>query len=215
MRRFAAFVAFLAFAFLAFLGGYVDVTTLLSTIGRRSEDIDGQTSPWQPIPTDLYTLARTVSSLLPLTDQQLLQQAFPLPPATARPLSVQQQAQLRPDADAYYHLLAGDQPGSVDLNLAMLSPAIKALLTQLSPLSILGQIRAPIHLMHDRNDLSIPYTQAQEFAAALMRLHHPYDLAAYSIFSHVQVQSNLGPTQLLGDGIKLLQVLTSVLLVGS
>src|SRR5207237_2221408 len=65
-------------AFLAFLGGYVNVTSLLSTLGRRAQDVDGQTKPWQPISTDLYVLARTVSSLLSLTDQQLLQQAFPL-----------------------------------------------------------------------------------------------------------------------------------------
>ena len=89
------------------------------------------------------------------------------------------------------------------------------LLNQLSPLSVLGQIRAPIHLLHDRNDPSIPFTQAQEFAAVLAHLHHPYDLAAYSIFSHVQVGSNLGLGQVLGDGLKLLGVLTSILLVGS
>ena len=201
-------------AFLAFLGGYVNVTSLLRTLGRRAQDVDGQTKPWQPISTDLYVLARTVSSLLSLTDQQLLQQAFPLT-ARALPLTAQQQAQLSPDATAYYHLLEGDEPGSVDGNLAALSPPLKVLLNQLSPLSVLGQIRAPIHLLHDRNDPSIPFTQAQEFAAALAHLHHPYDLAAYSIFSHVQVGSNLGLGQVLGDGLKLLGVLTSILLVGS
>ena len=201
-------------AFLAFLGGYVNVTGLLRTLGRRAQDVDGQTKPWQPISTDLYVLARTVSSLLSLTDQQLLQQAFPLT-TRALPLTAQQQAQLSPDATAYYHLLEGDEPGSVDGNLAALSPPLKVLLNQLSPLSVLGQIRAPIHLLHDRNDPSIPFTQAQEFAAALAHLHHPYDLAAYSIFSHVQVGSNLGLGQVLGDGLKLLGVLTSILLVGS
>ena len=202
-------------AFLAMLGGYVDASSLLRTVGARAQVVDGQTQPWQPIATDSYTLVRTVSSVLSLTDQRLLQQAFPLPPAPAQPLSAQQQAQLSPDATAYYHLLEGDEPGSVDLNLAMLSPPLKVLLTELSPLSVLGQIRAPIHLLHDRNDPSIPFTQAQEFAAALARLHHPYDLAVYSILSHVQVQSNLNLGQVLGDGVKLLGVLTSILLVGS
>ena len=202
-------------AFLAFLGGYVDVTTLLETVARRSQDVNGQTQPWQPIETDLYTLSRTVGSLLTPTDRKVLQKAFPLTANLAPPLSSQQLAQLSPDGTAYYHLLEGDEPDLVDRNLAVLSPPMKALLTRLSPLSVLDQIRAPIHLLHDRNDLSIPYTQALEFAAALARLHHPYDLAAYSIFSHVQVESNLGPGQLLGDGTKLLETLTSILLVGS
>ncbi len=202
-------------AFLAFLGGYVDVTSLLGTVARRSQDVNGQTQPWQPISTDLYVLSRTVSSLFTPADQKLLQIAFPLTANLAPPLSAQQQAQLSPDATAYYHLLEGDEPGSFDRNFAALSPPLKALLTQLSPLLVLGQIRAPIHLLHDRNDPSIPYTQALEFAAALARLHHPYDLAAYSIFSHVQVESNLDLKQVLGDGTKLLEVLTSILLVGS
>jgi pimeloyl-ACP methyl ester carboxylesterase len=201
-------------AFLAILGGYADVTSLLRTVGRRVQEVNGQTQPWQPISTDLYVLARSVGDLLSSTDQQLLQQAFPLE-TIAPPLSAQQQAQLSPDAAAYYHLLEGDEPGNVDLNLAALSPQMKALFTQLSPLSVLGQIRAPIHLLHDRNDSSIPFTQAQEFAAALARLHHPYDFASYGIFSHVQVQSNPGLAQVLGDGTKLLGALNSILLIGS
>ena len=201
-------------AFLAIIGGYFDVTSLLRIVGRRAQDVDGQTQPWHPITTDLYTLASSVSSLLTPAENKLLQKAFPLN-NFAPPLTAQQQAQLAPDAAAYYHLLEGDEPGSVDHNLAALSPQMKALLTQLSPMSVIDQMRAPIHLLHDRNDSSIPFTQAQEFAAALARVHHPYDLAAYSIFSHVLVRSNLGLGQLLSDGTKLFQAINSVLLVGS
>lgn len=201
-------------AFLAILGGYFDVTSLLRTMGRRVQDVDGHMQPWQPISIDLYTLARTVSNLLSPTENKLLQKAFPLN-KIGPPLTAQQQAQLSPGTAAFYHLLEGDEPGSVDLNLNALSPQMKALLIQLSPVSVIEQIRAPIHLLHDRNDLSIPFTQSQEFAAALARIHHPYDFAAYSIFSHVQVQPNLGLAQLLSDGARLFQALNNILLVGS
>ena len=201
-------------AFLAIIGGYFDVTSLLRIVGRRAQDVDGQTQPWQPISTDLYTLASSVSSLLSPAENKLLRKAFPLN-SFAPPLTAQQQAQLSPDAAAYYHLLEGDEPGSVDHNLTALSPQMKALLIQLSPMSVIDQMRAPIHLLHDRNDSSIPFTQAQEFAAALARIHHPYNLAAYSIFSHVQVRSNLGLGQLLSDGTKLFQAINSIMLVGS
>jgi pimeloyl-ACP methyl ester carboxylesterase len=202
-------------AFLASLGGYVDVTSLLGTIGRRSQVVNGQAQAWQPIETDLYVLWETVSGLFTPTDDQLFAKAFPLTAGLAPPLSAQDQAQFSPDGLAYYHLLEGDEPGSVDSNLAALLPTQRALLDQLSPLSVLGQIRAPVHLLQDRNDPSIPYTQGLEFADALAKLHHPYDFAAYSIFSHVQVQSNLALGPLLGDGTKLVGVLTSILLVGS
>ncbi len=201
-------------AFLGILGGYFDVTSLLRIIGRRALDIDGQTQPWRPITTDHFVFARTVSGLLSPAENKLLQKVFPLtkfPP----PLTAQQQAQLSPGTAAFYHLLEGDEPDSVDRNLSALSPQIKALFIQLSPVSVIDQIRAPIHLLHDRNDQSIPFTQSQEFAAALARIHHPYDFAAYGIFSHVQVRSNLGLAEILSDGTKLFQVVNSILLVGS
>ena len=201
-------------AFLGILGGYFDVNSLLRTVGRRAQEIDGQTHAWHPVTTTLYVLAYTMSSVLSPSDQKLLLKAFPLtkfgPPLTAR-----QQAQLTPGVAAFYHLLEGDEPGSVDRNLAALSPRMKALLVELSPMSVIDQIRAPIHLMHDRNDSDIPFTQSQEFAAALARLHHPYDFAAYTIFSHVVIQSNLGLTQMLGDGTRLLQTLNNIMLIGS
>lgn len=201
-------------AFLAIIGGYFDVTSLLRIVGSRAQDVDGQTQPWHPITTDLYTLASSVSSLLTPAENKLMRKAFPLN-SFAPPLTAQQQAQLSPGTAAYYHLLEGDEPGSVDQNLTALSPQMKALLIQLSPMSVIDQMRAPIHLLHDRNDSSIPFTQAQEFAAALARIHHPYNLAAYSIFSHVQVRSNLGLGQLLSDGTKLFQAINSIMLVGS
>ena len=201
-------------AFLGFLGGYFDVTSLLRTVGMRAQDVDGQMQPWHPITTTLYVLAYSMRSQLSPSDQKLLLQAFPLT-KFAPPLTRQQQAQLSPGAAAFYHLLEGDQPGSVDRNLAALSPGMKSLLIQISPMSVIAQIRAPIHLLHDRSDPDIPFSQTEEFATTLARIHHPYDFAAYTIFSHVVVQSNLGLTQELSDGTKLLEVFTSMLLVGS
>jgi dienelactone hydrolase len=201
-------------AFLAIFGGYFDATSMLGTFGRRAQVIDGHMQPWQPDSTPLYALISTVSSLLSPTDNTLLRKAFPVD-KIGPPLTAQQQAQLSPDATAFYHLLEGDEPGNVDRNLTVLSPQMKALLIQVSPMSVIGQIRAPIQLLHDRNDPSIPFTQSQEFAAALARIHHPYDFAAYSIFSHVQIQSNLGLGQLLSEGTKLFQALYRILLVGS
>ncbi len=201
-------------AFLAVFGGYFDATSLLGTIGRRAQVIDGHTQPWQPDSTPLYALVSTVSSLLSPTDNKLLRKAFPVN-KIGPPLTAQQQAQLSPDATAIYHLLKGDEPGNVDRNLTVLSPQMKALLIQVSPMSVIDQIRAPIQLLHDRNDPSIPFTQSQKFAAALARIHHPYDFAAYSIFSHVEIQSNLGLEKLLSEGTKLFQALYRILLVGS
>lgn len=201
-------------AFVAVLGGYFDVTSLLHTFGQRAQSVNGHMQPWQPIPTPLHTLASTVSPLLTPTENRLLQQAFPennYGPA----LTEQEQTELTPGVAAFYHLLEGDESGQVQQNLAALPSAMKALLVQLSPMTVIGQINAPLHLLHDRNDPSIPFNQGQEFAAALARTHHAYDFAAYSIFSHVEIKSGLSLGQWLSDGSKLFLALNSILLVGS
>jgi acetyl esterase/lipase len=201
-------------AFLAILGGYFDVTSLLRTFGRRAQNVDGHMQSWQPIPTPLHTLASTVSNLLTPAENRLLQKAFP-EEGNSPPLTMLEQAQLSPGVAAFYHLLEGDEPGNVEHNLDALSPRVKALLVRLSPMSVIEQIHAPIHLLHDRDDPSIPFSQALEFAAALARTHHSYDFAAYSIFSHVEVRSGLSLGQWLSDGSRLFQALNSILLVGS
>jgi pimeloyl-ACP methyl ester carboxylesterase len=201
-------------AFIAVLAAYFDVADLLRNLGTRSQVINGHVQPWHADSTPLYTLARTVSSLLTPTESQLIEGAFPLGKYNP-PLTRQQQAQLSPSADAFYHLLEGDEPGSVDRNLAALSPQMKALLVQLSPRSVIGQIHAPIYLLHERNDTIVPYSQSLEFAAALERLHHPYTLAGYGIFSHVTVASGIGLAQWLSDGPKLFMAITRVVQPGS
>src|SRR5437879_894859 len=73
-------------AFLSLLGGYFDVNSLLGTVGRRAQDVDGQTYTWRPVTTTLYVLAYSMSSQLSPADQKLLQKAFHLtkfgPPLT-------------------------------------------------------------------------------------------------------------------------------------
>ncbi len=202
-------------AFLGILGGYADVTSLLRSVGTRSQTVNGQTQRWEPITTTAYVLYRSVSNLFSPADQKLLQEAFPFTVKFPPPLPAAKVAQLSPVAAAYYHLLEGDQPGNVNRNLAALSPPLTALFTGLSPLSVISQIRAPIHLLHERNDPAVPYSQDVEMAAALARLHHTYDFASYSIFEHVVVNLKSTLNQTLSDGSKLLGVLTSIMLVGS
>jgi dipeptidyl aminopeptidase/acylaminoacyl peptidase len=204
-------------AFVAVLGGYFDVTSLLRTVGQRTQSVDGHVQPWQPIPTPLHALASTVSSgsdVLTPTENRLLQKAFP-EDNVGPPLTRREQAELAPGVAAFYHLLEGDEPGEVEHNINALPPEIKALLVQLSPMAVIGQIHAPIHLLHDRDDPSIPFSQGLEFAAALARMHHSYDFAGYSIFSHVEVKSGLSLGEWVSDGSKLFQALNSILLVGS
>lgn len=195
-------------AFVSLLGGFFDATTLLETLGRRAQDIDGTLQPWHPVAVPLQALASTIAPALPGDDGTVLVNAFASYPAGA--LTATQLAQLAPESAAIYHLLAGDESGRVAENLAALTPTLHTLLTNISPSTVVSQIRAPVYLLHDRNDQFVPVTKSREFAAALARLHHPYDFAEFGIFQHADVRAGLGLPQLLGDGQNLFRLLSEV-----
>ncbi|HEY1352833.1 MAG TPA: hypothetical protein VGF67_24730 [Ktedonobacteraceae bacterium] len=200
-------------AFVALFGGYFDATTLLQTIGRREQVANGQTQPWHPVPYPLQVLADTMAPLLPGSDGQQLASAFA--PGSSQSLSPAQLAQLAPSSVAAYHLLTGDEPTQVNANLAALSAEVKALLSSLSPSRVAGLVRAPIYLLHDRSDQFVPVSQSLAFAAALARLHRPYDFAEFGIFQHVEVRTNTGFAQLVGDGQNLLRLTSEVMQASS
>lgn len=200
-------------AFIALLGAYFDTATLLEALGRRALNENGTLQPWAPVAVPLQALAATVAPVLPGDDGTVLVDAFASYPAGG--LTAQQVAKLAPQSAAIYHLLAGDQPARVAANLAALPVNLRNLLTQLSPSSVVDQLRAPVYLLHDRNDQFVPVTESRAFAAALSRLHHTYDFAEFGIFQHADVRSGVGLPQLLGDGQNLFRLLNKVVQASS
>jgi acetyl esterase/lipase len=199
-------------AFVALFGGYFDATTLLRAFGQRAIIVDGRKQTWQPQIVPMQTLSNVITRTLLPSERTLLVNSFAL--SGRRPLSTNELARLSPAGAAAYHLLAGDQPSQVDANLASLSPQMREQLTELSPGRVVSGIRAPIYLLHDRADDSIPFTESRDFAAALMRLGHPHDFTEFGIFHHVQVRPDIG-VELLGDVLEIFRILRGVLLVSS
>jgi pimeloyl-ACP methyl ester carboxylesterase len=196
-------------AFMALFGGYFNTTDLLRDFGRRALDVDGTLQAWSPQYVPIQVLSDTIEPLLPSFEGQRLVNAL-APGGT--PFTPDELATFSTDTLAVYHLLRGDEPGRVDADIAALSPPIHALLDALSPSRVIGQIRAPIYLLHDRSDQYVPFTESRDFAAALARIHHPYDFAEVGIFQHVEVKPGLNILQILGDGASLLRFLDKSLL---
>ena len=193
-------------------GGYFNVKSLLRTIGQRSQDIDGKMVSWQPIPIPLEVLANTLGQDLAPDERSILINAI-TPGGTA--LTVDEIAHLSPAAQAAYRILSGTDPHNVDANIAKLPPAIQTQLDQLSPSSVVDQIRAPIFLLHDRDDPSLPVSETRAFAATLTRLHHSHEYIELHIFDHVRVRSDLSAAELLTDGWQLFNMLNDILSLNS
>ncbi len=195
--------------FITLFGSYYNARTLLEDFGRRAQEVDGQWVPWTPNPIPVQVLANTIANTYSNGDSTVLTDG--INSTTGISLSPAEIAGLSPSAQAAYHLLAGDQPSDVDANLARLSPELQTLLVALSPSTVVTKIRAPVYLLHDRNDTFVPATQSVAFAAELAQIGHGYRFAEFSIFAHVEVKTGLGIGQLLKDGATLYQLLTDML----
>ncbi len=194
--------------FIMLFGGYYDATSLLRDFGRRALDVDGTLEPWTPNPVPVEALARTIAPTLSANEGKLLIGALK---EGGKPLAAAQLASLSPSALAAYHLLHGDDPAHVDANIAALSPAMRRDLVALSPSAVLGDIHAPIYLLHDRNDTYVPFTESRAFAAAVVAANHPHDFVELNICAHVEVKYGQGIGPLVGDGARLFGILTELL----
>jgi dienelactone hydrolase len=199
-------------AFVTAFGGYFNAETLLTDVGRRALSADGRVTPWPVTGVPVQTLANVIGDALPAGDATILRSGFNDDGIALTPADV---ARLSPSGQAAYHVLAGDEPDRVAANIAALPPSLRTLLTGLSPSSAITNVHAPIYLLHDRNDLYVPYTESRAFAAALTRLGHPHSYAEFSIFQHVEVKSGLGIGQLARDGLSLFQILIRVMEPGT
>jgi hypothetical protein len=198
-------------AYVTVFGGYFNTVDVLRAFGHRSITADGHTEAWRPDPVPLEVLGNVITKPLTLDEQTVIKNAI----NGGTPLLASDVALLSPPARAAYHLLAGDDPEHVEANIAALPSSVQAELTALSPSQIVDRIHAPMFLLHDRHDPSIPFTESRAFAAALSRLHHPYDYVEFNIFDHVEVRSDLNIGQLVGDGSHLFSMLDQMMLLGS
>lgn len=199
-------------AYVAAFGGYFNTKNVLWAFGRRAMEIDGQTERWQPTDVPILVLTNIITKAFSPNEHSHIKNAV-TPGGT--PLTPTQVAQLSPGAQAAYQLLTGSAPDKVAANIAALPFSIQAELNELSPSRVITQIHAPIFLLHDRNDSSLPVTESRDFAAALTHLHHQHDYVEFHIFDHVQVKSNLQLKQELIDGACLFMILNELLLAAS
>jgi acetyl esterase/lipase len=196
-------------AFITLFGSYFDAHTLLEDFGRRAQEVNGHLQSWTPNPVPIQVLTNVVAGTFTNGDGDVLRRG--INSTSGISLDPTEVASLSPPAQAAYHLLAGDEQGRVAINMQLLSPQLKELLLSLSPSSVVQQIRAPVYLLHDRNDMFVPFTQSRAFAARLAQLGHHFRYAEFSIFAHVEVKTGLGIGPLIVDGATLYQLLTEML----
>jgi acetyl esterase/lipase len=201
-------------AFITLFGTLYNANQVMRDFGLRYVIADGEKIPFHPYADPIEVMANLVAGTLPPVEGQLLAQGL-TPGGT--PLPDPDNELTTPGAAAAYHLIAGDEsdPAQVERNLAALSPAVRQLLNELSPSSVVTEIHCPVYLLHDHNDPSIPFTESRAFDAELTSLGHPHEYAEFGIFHHTEISSGFGLGPLLTDGSKLYRILIGVLSASS
>jgi hypothetical protein len=176
------------------MGSYNDAGTLTAEVLSGEYVEPSRKVRWEPDETALRVVRQTLLAALPPDESERLR-------GGSAPLSA--------DGRVIEELMRGVSLQRAHELLDSVTPATRTALTDVSPRYHLERVRAPVYLLHDREDPFIPWTHSEAMAQA-------YDEEAYhklDIFAHVEPDpGNVGV--LLRDGSKLLRVFSAIIREG-
>ena len=186
-------------SFVNSFGGYYDIHDLLAQIGGRTSFYEGVEEPWEP--SDQTRDVFTTELLEGLGDPQeramveeLLSQGTEASP--------QQLENLSPAGRAAYHLLQGTTLEEARKLLETLPPAKLGLLARVSPSVRIGDLKAEVFIMHDREDNNVPVEESRRLADALAD-HGDLHYAEFSFFQHMDPTRSVGFFTFVSEAFKL------------
>lgn len=177
-------------SFVSAFGGYADVETLLVDVATRTQRLGQEVVPWAAEPY----VRRDISALLlaairpsPERDRLAAMLAPVIesddPPSGPDPAVLDE---LRaPDVRVAYRLVTAASRREAEAALAGLSEEVRLSLAAISPVTVAGDLRARVFLMHSESDRSIPISHVHLIADSL-----PDGVLArltvFDLFQHVQ-----------------------------
>jgi fermentation-respiration switch protein FrsA (DUF1100 family) len=99
--------------------------------------------------------------------------------------------------EAGRRLVDNRDPAAVDERVRALPPATRDLLESLSPGRTLGSLRAPLFLIHGRQDPAVPFTESLRLEAAARAADRPVRTAIVGAVGHVEADLYAGLADLL------------------
>lgn len=181
--------------FVLALGPYFDAGTLAAEVVSGAYRTQDGVAAWEPDETALRVVRNTLLAALPEEERSRLASGG---------------APLTADGRVAQALLARPSLERAEALAGEMSPQGRAALDAISPRYHLGGLRAPLYLLHDRNDEFIPWPHSDAVAAAYPpEVYHRLD-----IFEHADPRvGNLGV--LLQDGWRLLRLFAEIIEEGS
>ncbi len=195
--------------FVIAFGGYYDAFDTFVALASRRMSYNGLDEEWSPRYHSVRVMAKQfINQLYDSRDRDLLWKAF----VEREPLTEEEIGSLSPTAASVHDFLtsAGDPEGARALVDLLPAKAI-AILDELSPRTVAGDIHTEVFIIHDRGDEFIPYVESRRLRDALQgetKIH--FDEVGF--FEHVEPRLNQRSDVLVMDGLRLLFRLYQILL---
>jgi acetyl esterase/lipase len=188
-------------------GAYYDARDVLGAISDGRVRADGVDEVWAPNPWSVHVFVEQIVYALPAgAERDYLTAALTDPQAAGPPVFP-----LSALGQMLYDLAIIGEPVDGATLLAALPPAARDTFDRLSPASVVGQLRAPLYVMHDVGDTLIPYTESRRLVANLPpAVPRRYD--EFHMFQHVTPRAPSEVLGSLGDLVALYQHLDAVFL---
>jgi dienelactone hydrolase len=177
------------------LGPYHEAGRLAAEVMSGAYRTSDGIETWEPDDTALRVVERTLLVGLPEGERARIDGGEPA---------------MTPDGQAAQALLERPSLARAETLVGELSPDGRAELEAISPRHHLDGLRAPLYLLHDRNDAFIPWPHSDDIAAA----YEPEVYHRLDIFDHAEPRpSNLDV--LLRDGWRLLRLFARIIEEGN
>ena len=172
-------------AFVNAFGPYFDMENLIKAISSKSTFYGDQVHPWEPNHLTRKVYVQHLTQDLPISEQRALRAAF----LDDRPLELAVQG-LSNEGRAVHSLLSGVPLRDTTAHLQQIGKNTQERIRHISPSNYLAGLKAPVLIMHDRNDDLVPANESRRLADALLKRGNVRHTEYYDIFSHVT--PNLG-----------------------
>ena len=198
-------------AFLNFFGGYFDAQDLLKQISSRNRFYNGNIEPWQP---DSLTVEVFINQLIESPEDPIEREALSQRFMEKIDTDGLNPQDLSPEAQAVFKLLSGAPLEDTNALIEQLPATLLEDLDKISPSTSIGNLKARVMIMHDREDALVPSEESRRLADALSSRGNFY-YTEFSFFQHVDATRSVGVLTYLKEGFKLYLHMYNIIRVAS
>ena len=167
--------------FIVTINPYYDLFSLYESLTLRQITDDGQTSQWRPDPKTVEIYNRETINLLGIIkDREILHPYLSfadreiLANGNFTKLSEKEEKALSKEGEFTYDLLANKDPNLVSFYENGATTAQKNFVRELSPSTNIANLKAKTYILSDKNNVYIPYTEAEALNNALRDKDHVF-----------------------------------------